>query len=276
VQPESWKIGKQSISPVAADELDQDPRGLLFMWERPSQRATYILGVDPTVGKTGWSRWSRVDDDLRIDNAVIQVLRKGNPDVQVAEFAAPVDAVELAPIVNAVGRLYAGSSEEGQAYCIVESTGPGAVTLREMIDKYGYTNLFMWHYYGGSLTNKVAAGKVGWFSSRSANKDLWMRGLHHIHKGRVRVHSEYLVEEMTDCMADSYTLIGEARHGRHDDRVMALLFAIWAAHDWSFGDEPQERAVVEQANLPNWQATDMDVDELTEAWNERMDQLSRD
>lgn len=279
--PESWKIGRQSIVPLDADELDADPRGVLYIYEEPRPTATYVIALDPTVGKTGWNRWSRTDDDLSIDNAAIEIIRRGRgpdlPDVQVAEFAAPVDAIELAPIANALGRLYAGSNEDGQAYMIGDVVGPGAVTLRELIDRFGYTNHFLWRYYAGGTSSTMPRKQTLWWqSSRSANKDLWMRGLHHIHKGGVRIHSPYLVEEMSDCMADSFTLIGEARYGRHDDRIKCLLYGIWALHDWALGEESVERVDVQPANPVNWQATDMDVDEMSAAWDDRMEQLQRE
>jgi hypothetical protein len=274
----SWAIGKHTIQPLPLNEMDTDPRGVLFMFEEPRPNAQYFISGDPTVGKTGWSRWNRTDDDLEIDNAACQVLRKGKlQDVQVAEFAAPVDAVEFAPILNAIGRLYKGNSEEGMAEMIVEATGPGAVTIRELVDRFGYTNQFLWHYYGGEMSPRAAhhGNKIGWYSSRSANKDLWMRGAHHIHNRRVRVYSEHCIEEMADCMADAFTAIGEARRGRHDDRVFALLLCMWLAHGWSTGvtEIDTEARVVQPADVLEAQDSDMDVEEMTSSWNERMSQL---
>lgn len=258
---------------------DPDPRGILWIWEEPRANADYVVSVDPTVGKTGWSRWSRTDDDMRIDNAVVQVLRagvRGAPDVQVAEFAAPIDAVELAPVVNAIGRLYPGingADADGQALVIGEVTGPGAVTLRELINRFGYTAHWLWTQWGGMSTRRT--GQPWWYSSRSANKDLWMRGLHHLHKGRVKLASEWLVEEMSDTIADTYTLIGEARNGRHDDRVMALLFGLWALHDWTANEEGYEDAATPQAaDAPmNYQAMDLDAEELSADWDERVSRM---
>ena len=75
---------------------------------------------------------------------------------------------------------------------------------------------------------------------------------------------------MTDCMADAYTLIGEARSGRHDDRVMALLFAIWAAHDWALGEEPVESSAISTGDGKNWQATDCSYESMLEQWDEQV------
>ena len=276
---QAWIVGRQNIQALPLNEVDTDPRGILYMFEEPKPNAQYFISGDPTVGKTGWSRWNRTEDDLAIDNAALQVIRKGKlQDIQVAEFAAPVDAVEFAPILNAVGRLYKGNAEEGMAEMIVEATGPGAVTIRELVDRFGYTNQLLWHYYGGEMSPRAAShgNKIGWYSSRSANKDLWMRGAHHIHNQRIRIYSRDCIEEMADCMADTFTAIGEARHGRHDDRVFSLLLCMWLAHGWSTGvtETDNESRVVQAAEVVEGQACDMDVEEMTASWNERMAQLS--
>jgi hypothetical protein len=49
------------------DDLSQDPRGVAWMWEPPRKNAAYVMGIDPTVGITGWSRHSRVANDSEID-----------------------------------------------------------------------------------------------------------------------------------------------------------------------------------------------------------------
>lgn len=270
----AWKIGKRQISPLPTDELDVDSRGILWMYEEPRSTAVYKVGIDPTVGKPGWNRWLRTDDDIAIDNGVIQVVRcTRDVDIQVAEYAAPIDAIDIAPVANAIGRLYAGSDEEGMAQMIVEATGPGAVTIRELVDRFGYTHQFFWHYYAGSMSPRAAnhGDKIGWYSSRGANKDLWMRGVHHIHKGRARIYSEHCIEEMADCLADAFTLIGEARHGRHDDRVFALLLALWLANGWSTGQSDDgEPSPIQQESVLEAQESDMDYEEMVSSWNERV------
>src|SRR5262245_12713784 len=95
-----------------ADPEDTDPRGLVHIYEPPRPTATYVLGVDPTVGITGWNRHLRTQSDEKVDNACVQVIRVGTPDTQVAEYAAPIDAYELATVVNFLGRMYAGANED--------------------------------------------------------------------------------------------------------------------------------------------------------------------
>lgn len=274
-EPTTWKIGSRTLTPTSVD--DDDERGLLWVWEEPYASTPYIVSVDPTVGRPGWSREFRTEADLDTDNCAIEVFRPGRagaPDVQVAEYAAPIDAIDAAPVVAHIGLLYGQHNEDGQAQVIGEVTGPGAVTLRELIDKWNYTNLWQWTQWGGAQTRRTQ--QFWWYSSRSANKDLWMRGSHHIHKRRVVLRSKWLVEELADIVGDIWMLIGEARYGRHDDRAMALLFNLWAMHDWSSREdmEPLERPV--DVNAPRWEASDISVQGMTDEWERRFSELVGD
>jgi hypothetical protein len=274
-EPSAWKIGARTITPTQME--DDDERGLLWVFEEPKATETYVVSIDPTVGRPGWSREFRTEADLDTDNAAIEVFRAGRagaPDTQVAEYAAPVDAIDVAPIVAHVGLLYGQHNEDGQALVIGEVTGPGAVTLRELVDHWNYTNLWRWTQWGTAQVRRTQ--QFWWYSSRSANKDLWMRGSHHIHKRRVVLRSKWLVEELADIVGDIFLLIGEARYGRHDDRAMSLLFNLWALHDWSTREdmEPLERPV--DTNEPAWQASDLSYDQMTQAWNDRFANLVGD
>jgi hypothetical protein len=274
-EPKSWRVGPRSITPYTLD--DEDERGVLWIWEEPRNDSTYVVSVDPTVGRAGWSREFRTEADLDTDNAAIEVFRAGrggSPDTQVAEFAAPIDAIDIAPIAATIGLLYGGSHEDGQALLIGEITGPGAVTLRELLDRYNYTNLWQWTQWGGATSRRTNA--YWWNSSRSSNKDLWMRGLHHIQRYRVKLQSKWLIEEMADCVADLWTLIGEARYGRHDDRVMSTLFNLWALHDWSTREELEPLERPSETNAPKWEASPLSYDQMCEEWNERVAALGDD
>src|SRR5262245_61875959 len=106
------------------------------------------MGVDATQGRTGWNRYNRQEDDSAVDNGAIEILRCGRgepghpgfiPHAQVAEYAAPIDPYDLATVANALGRLYGGRDEDGQALAIIEVyPGPGGPTQRTMMEKYGY------------------------------------------------------------------------------------------------------------------------------------------
>jgi len=250
---------------------DRDFRGIIWINEPPIQHATYFMGIDPSKGITGWSRELRTRDDLRVDNSAIEIIRKGKidePDVQVCEYAGPIDPYDLAEIANALGRLYGGNDEDGQCLCIPEVwPGPGLPTLREMINRFGYTNIYVWRYVD-SLRPKLTTN-LGWVSSEKSVRDLWIRGTRHIIQERVSIFSLPLIEEMTDCEEDPVKMMGKAIYGKHDDRVRAFLLAIWAAHDWSLEVDTIPTSDLSLKPQVNWQASDVSIDRMNEEWNDQ-------
>ncbi len=268
-----------NISPLNDHEIDWDPRGILWTWEDPKPNAYYVMGVDPTRGIVGWDRTLRKEDDAKTDNGAIQVIRIGKnerPDVQVAEYAAPIDAEDLGDVANAIGRMYGGDNEDGQALAIIEVwPGPGEPTQRRMISHYGYTHLYVPIRFANTLTPESGRNTVGWVSNQRSRRDLWIRGMKHVVQRKIRINSPWLVEEMADCQADDWmvTETARAKYGKHDDRVVALLMAIYAAHDWSWEYET-EKVEVHPGTGSNWQASDIGVEDLMTAWEDRFSELS--
>jgi hypothetical protein len=225
---------------------------------------------------------ARTSDDVKTDNGCIQILRVGEgepgsehfrPDVQVCEYAAPIDPEDLANIANILGRVFRGSDEDGQCLCIIEIyPGPGLLTMRQMINIHGYTNQFVWKYQDSMVPRKTPL--LGWTASPKSVRDLWIKTRRHILRGGFRHHSPWLVEEWTDCEMDYIKMTGQATGG-HDDRVRALNLAVWAAHDWSFDVDTVNRQVDENAKKrPEWQATDISSEEMARQWEERWEELS--
>ena len=156
------RVGKYSLS--AAGDLDDDPRGLVHIFEEPKANANYVVACDPSYGITGWHRLARTEDDAKTDNCAVEVVRcgtKGRPDAQVAEYAAPIDAEDAAAVVNFLGRMYGGANEDSQALAIVEvQPGPGLLTQRELINRFGYSNLFIWSHLDQRVTTNDALLRV--------------------------------------------------------------------------------------------------------------------
>ncbi len=268
----SIRVGNYELLP--ATEIDpRDSRGIVWVWEEPSARARYIVSCDPSVGITGWHRSLRTRDDTRTDNCAIEVIRCGNPDVQVAEFAAPIDPYDAAAVVNALGRIYGGNDEESQAHCIIEVyPGPGMSTLHEMISKYGYINLFQWKYLDKFVPK--ATTSYGWYSNSLSRKMLWVQGTRHITKRKFRIQSPWLIEEMVDLRPDNFlAFTSRAASGCHDDRMVSTLMGLWAANEWSMNYEPTEAAKPEQAESRNWQAMDCSAEDMTDMWEERFSEI---
>lgn len=261
--------------------LDKDPRGVVWLFEPPKPNASYVVGVDPAMGKTGWDRALRTDDDVNTDNSAIEVIRvgqHGKPDVQVAEFAAPIDPYDLAKYVNCLGRLYCGSAEDEQALTIIEIyPGPGFATQRELIEKYGYTNLFVWKYLDS--VSPRSTNSLGWTSTPKSVRDLWIKGIRHVCSNAVEMKSKYLVEEWANCKFDTAKQRGMAIGNKKDDRVSAFLMAVWAAHDWTgqIDLEAHTSQVTHGDGKPkNWQAMDLTVEQMEEEWERVWEELEGD
>ena len=276
-EPKAYHVGSDAkLMPATRMEIDDDARGLVWMFEPPRPRATYIMGIDPTVGIVDWDRSLRHVDDVRTDNGAIEIIRVGrlgDQDVQVCEYAAPIDPEALADVANGLGRLYGGDTDDTQCLCIIEVyPGPGLLTLRRMINHFGYTNQFVWKYLDSYAARQTAS--LGWTASPKSVRDLWIRGSRHIIQKKISLRSPWLVEEMSDCEKDPQRMAARAIFGSHDDRVRAILLAIWAGHEWSSDIETEKVETGEGENQPDWQKSDITDRDLAIAWEDRWCELS--
>jgi hypothetical protein len=276
--PKPYTIGDVEISPVRVNFSQIDnPKGLILLWEPPDDTATYVVGVDPAGGIPGWSRLGSIGvKDKETDMSAIQVFRLGYgtaPDVQVAEFAAPVDPQALADYANILGRLYHGRNSDGQALMIIEiQPGPGLQTQHRLQQTFGYYNFFQWKVFNGMEMRD--SNTWGWVSSYRSVQELWMLGRHHIGNGRVTTRSRWLQKEMQTCEWDIIRRRGSAMPGQHDDRVSAMLFSLWALHDWSAPFDQMQPIVTEGPKQKvDFQSMDLVGDEYSKAidnWYERL------
>lgn len=278
----TYRVGKYGLD---VDTFDpKDPRGQLLVWEPPQSWADYSVGVDPTLGVLNWSRSTRSEEDWKHDNAAIEVFRVGafkdgkkRPDVQVAEWVGPIDAQDLAPIANFIGRMYGGCHEDKQALMTIEVyPGPGWLTQREMHDRFGYDRFLRWLVEGKNLIQHDT-GRKGWISNQHTRRDLWTRSGGHLKRRNVVLNSSFLVEEMVACTPDNFISVTAraarlGRTGLNDDRVVAAMFALWAANEWQIGQEPSEpTGAAESKPAIDWQLDgSMSYEDMVESWNERV------
>jgi hypothetical protein len=267
------------------EEARRDPRGILWMWEAPDNRERYILGVDPTFGRTGWNRWSRTEEDLTTDNGAIVVLRRGKgakPAAQVAEFAAPIDPFELAYVANIIGRVYGQGDEDTdhQSLIIHEGfPGPGPSFTRQIMD-LGYGNLWRWQYFADLNVKPTQA--VGWQATDRTNQQLWAKCSRHLIKHAAHsqlVRSPALQEEYCDVVIlPGKHWAASVSSRRHDDRVRAHCLAMWAEQGWDVDFESTDEPVIADTTgegAVEWAHTDMTAAEIHDAWNDRFEAIMR-
>jgi len=223
--------------------------GRLIMWDPPERGASYAVGVDVAEG-------------VGKDRSVIEVLRIGDlkrPDEQVAEFATDYhDPIDLAPIVAELGRFYKG--DDGiEAVVIVEANGLGDGVILALNTHLEYGNLFQWKVY--DKTSHLETNRLGWWTNRNTRPKLIARGVHAIVKGDLVMNSPFLFNEWKTFQRDHFLARAAAMSNRHDDRVMAVLMAHWAAHDaeWIGGEDvaEQRRRLTAATTLMDTKAEEM-------------------
>lgn len=274
--PDALYVSGYSMEPCTSDEwiASDDPRGLLLMWAPPKASATYIMGLDPSEGITGWSRATHGDGFKKTDNGVIEIFeidgdfdlvfkevggvripdidpqtrrqKRIYKDVQVAEYAAPCDAVEIARVADMLGSIYKGN-EEDKCKLIWEAwPGPGLLTTQELI-RLGYPNVWYWQHIDTVVEDTKA---MGWHSSSRSQQILWTRTRRHLLSGKVDIKSKWLGKEYAKARYDAERNRARAAYGWHDDRMQAANMCFWAGHDWSVEVEPSSD-VVRTANQPD-------------------------
>jgi hypothetical protein len=263
--PETFYVGRSKVSRFHDEPWEvakDDPRGVLLLWEPPDPNANYILGCDSAEGITGWSRGLRVDGDHKKDNGVIEIFRVDGVeeklwktdelgaripdldpitrkqrvhlrDVQVAEFAAPCDAVEIAQVANILGRIYHGRDEDRCPIIWESYPGCGMLTTQELL-RLGYGNLWHWEYFANVAAEET--NQLGWRSSRESMKILWLRSRRHLMQENAVIRSRFLLDEYANAEIDLDKMRARAAYGFHDDRFMSANMAFWAGHKWTYND----------------------------------------
>lgn len=265
IYPHQLYVSGNSIAQYLAeswDEIKKDPRGFVCMYEPPAPGAKYILGLDTAEGITGWHRGMISAEDRKRDNSAIEIFRvdgarelvfkKENgkkvpvidvrtkeqqvryKDVQVLEFAAPIDPVEAARLANILGRIYQGQDED-MCQIILESwPGCGMLAMQELL-RIGYTNLWQWEYFADGPVEQTKW--IGWRSTNRSQHLLWQRSRRHLMDRRAVLRSRALRLEYSTAVTDPVKMRAVAASGFHDDRMQAANMAMWAAHGWSYDVE---------------------------------------
>lgn len=214
--------------PAVVSNLKALAEGTLLIFEPPRNEHRYVLGVDPSQGTGN-------------DNAVIQVLRVGTRTElteQVAEFASPHwEPFALAELVSEIGRLYRGYEDEAHVIVEINSAGGGPSCLNDLRVRWGYGNLYSRRRY--DRTSQQHVQLFGFATNQGTRGELIARGITMLRDQHVKLNSPLLLDEMGTFEADHSLAQANAAHGQKDDRVLAFLLALQAAHEgeWASGED---------------------------------------
>lgn len=236
-----------------------DPYNKLSVWEMPSDREQYEISVDTGFG-------------VGEDRTVIQVGRRGTPeqkDSQVAEWAsAYAGAMDIWPIVLAIGRLYSSTSYDGryiEPRITIELAANGEDLQREL-RKRGWRNFYVRNRYGtAARSENIVDPQLGWSTSHASRQRLMDHLIKVVRDELVDIRSPWLVDELADLQKSEKTYKIEAARGSHDDRLMAFAIMSYVMYDLDIRGEPtamyrqrkeaQQAAVRAPEYTPGTQAT---------------------
>ena len=223
-------MGMSVIDEISRFDYDYE-NGRLLIWESPEPRELYAIGVDPAEGVGG-------------DKSVCEVIKLPtleHPAVQVAEFACDfLDPVDFSSVVATIGRFYSTAGEE--AFATIEVNAPcGDSMIMDLRTRQEYSNLYIWKAL--DKVNNVFTNKYGWWTNRTTRPKIIARGLHAFANGDLLINSTFLLDEMADFERDHFIAKAKAAHGRHDDRIMALLIGYYGACEegWLNGEDIDEQ-----------------------------------
>lgn len=209
-----WKI------PPDEDVPGTDQMGYrLRVWEMPEEGEMYYLAADPAGGIEGG------------DYSCVQVMRigaGGAPDEQVAEWHGWINPTPFGHICCALGYLY------NEAEIALElNSGFGEKTYMEIFRIMQYPKLFRWKHY--DKIKNFYTDYMGWYTNVKT-RDLLITGMRErIMENTVILRSPWLVDEMMDFSQDESGSGRFEGQNTNDDRVFAMMIAVWCAHDSDYG-----------------------------------------
>lgn len=235
------------------ENAPEDADGILFIYHHPAPGVSYSIGVDTSEGKGQ-------------DSTVISVWTtggRGDPDIQVAEFASSrVSHVEAFAFVLAIAAYYKTKMEPGitrwkEPYLSIEQVAAVGDTCQLQLARMGYGNFHRMARYDNSVKRitrqKKGNGKRGWFTFAYTRAMLTGNFVHSAQNGWAEINSPWLINEMKEWEVH-VTSTGKEKleHSdtSHDDRIFAAAMAIFCPHDLDLLADRSKKRFTEHHVLP--------------------------
>ena len=184
-----------------------------MVWLEPSPSHRYVVGVDIAEGLGGDT-----------DNSVIQVL-----DSELRQCFVWASNREAPDVVGELAVRVAATYNN--ALLLIEANKRGAEALKAA-RKLGYKNFYLEKRASGKMDDFVTSGNQ--FASKK--EMLYGHARTQVAKRRVTLNDRLTIDELMSIGVDARGSIN-GRDGKHDDRAMAWVLAVWAAQRLSLAAE---------------------------------------
>jgi hypothetical protein len=197
----------------------------LTVYEWPMNGAKYVIGAD-------------VSEGIGKDYSVASVIRVTDyADYQVAVFARnDIDPYSFGELLNRIGRFYneAMIATEINRYDTAENT------LRIHLQ---YPNCYL---SKNTNSENFISKRFGWLTSVGTKPRLYNTLRKRLDMRLAYIRDKFTFEELKWFRKDDDSAQAKAAEGFHDDRIMALMIAMYTAHegDWD------ENAGIVQIKVP--------------------------
>ena len=226
-----WDLGTEKVYRLVPLHHDPDAwDNRLLVWEFPNfnvpLKPEFALGIDGSEGLEG-----------RGDNSVIEAVKKGTlayPSEQCAEFSSStLSMAELLPFALAIGTFYSNVADSNNLFQCKQAveTAFGGHGLQHHLRLAGWYNFHQWH---GAYDNykRRTVHKIGWETNTWTRPLLITNVIMAIKSGFFRIHSPFLIDELSNLQRDDDSNRIEGKGDDHDDRFFAAGIPFFSLHDW--------------------------------------------
>ena len=213
--------------------FQQQYKGPLKIWETPKSGVDYVIGIDTALG---------VKDG---DYSCMQVIEKKSQKV-VAVWHGHIDPDMLGKQAVLLGKYY------NRALLAPESNSFGQTTINSIVkNHYGH----IWRQRTEGRADEKTGFAYG-INTNTKTKPLMIGALQRmIREDATRIKDSGTIDECFTFVVGDDNKTMAAQSGCHDDRVMALAMAVYAAARYVYEGETQEYKEVPLTELYHVNAT---------------------
>lgn len=216
------------VGDLIGKRLQGNERGNLSIWAPPERGSTYVMGIDVSEGGT----FNTAKGTMEGDFSCVEVWKAlPFPFVaeQVAEYHGYTDPYALAEVTETLGTLY------NDALASVEVNACGRATQLKLQQTYGNC------YIQEQLDRLDSSFKpqVGWKTDLHSKKLLIAFATHCISDRKLIIRSSALIDECMSYIRNPEGT-GQAASSGFDDRVMAMMIALFTLNQTYSGWDPED------------------------------------